>query len=73
MLDTLNLKAARIKANVSVEEIAKEMGLNPVTVYRKFDGKSDFTVSELIVVKRLLHLSMTDFYSIFFGDELAET
>ena len=67
VLNTRKLKAARVQAGVSIDEIAKGIGRNPATIYRKFDGKSEFTVSELIVLKDILHLDMTSFCDIFFN------
>lgn len=73
MLNVLKLKAARVRADVPVEKIASELGVNPVTVYRKFDGKTEFTLSEVTILKRLLRLSYEEFDDIFFDPVLTET
>lgn len=73
MLDTLKLKAARIEANVSIDELAQKIGLNPTTIYRKFDGKSEFTLREMTELKKILRLDTERFCDIFFGNELAKT
>lgn len=73
MINILKLKAARVEADLTMKKIADEIGLNPTTVYRKFDGKSEFTVSEMVAIKKILHLDNETFCNIFFGDELAET
>jgi DNA-binding XRE family transcriptional regulator len=74
--DTVNpieFKIAQIRAGVSKEDIAKFLGINPTTVYRKFNGESDFTLSELRTLKKVLNLSKDDVDRIFFSESLAET
>lgn len=66
-------KVAQIRAGLSIEDIAKNLGINPVTVYRKFNGESEFTLSELITLKKILGLSNSDVDRIFFNSELTET
>lgn len=73
MLDLLKLKAARVQADVSVKEIATCLGLNEVTVYRKFNGESEFTLSEVMTLKEMLKLDTQTFCAIFFTPELTET
>jgi len=72
-VNPIEFKIAQIRAGVSKEEIAKYLGVNPTTVYRKFNGESEFTLSELRKLKELLHLSKEDVERIFFGEPLAET
>lgn len=73
MLNTLKLKAVQVESGINVEEIARRIGLNPVTVYRKMSGKSEFTATEMIELKKILHIDFQSFCDIFFGSELAET
>lgn len=72
MLNTLKLKAAQIESGVTVNQIASIIGLNPVTVYRKMSGESEFTLSELYKMKNVLKLDRDDFCNIFFAPELTE-
>lgn len=67
------LKAARVQADVSVDQIASALGVDKATVYRKFSGKSEFVLSEVIILRNLLHLSDEDFNTIFFSRKLTET
>lgn len=67
------LKAARVEQDVSVNEIAKALSVDCATVYRKLSGKTEFVLSEIVALRDLLHLSDTDFQSIFFNSELTET
>lgn len=72
-MNPIEFKIAQIRAGVSKEDIAKYLGVNPATVYRKFNGESDFTLSELRKLKKVLHLSKEDVDRIFFSEPLAET
>ncbi len=72
-MNQTEFKVAQIRAGLSKEDIAKELGLNSTTVYRKINGESDFTLSELRTLKKILGLSNSDIDRIFFNDELTET
>lgn len=72
-MNPIEFKIAQIRAGVSKEDIAKYLGVNPATVYRKFNGESDFTLSELRKLKKVLHLSKEDVDRIFFSEPLAKT
>ncbi len=71
-MNPIEFKIAQIRAGVSKEDIAKYLGINPATVYRKFNGESEFTLSELRKLKVFLNLSKDDVDRIFFSDELTE-
>lgn len=72
-MNQTEFKVAQIRAGLSKEDIAKELGLNLATVYRKINGESEFTLSELRLLKKILGLTNSDVDRIFFNDELAET
>lgn len=65
MFNSLKLKAVQIKSGITVDDIAKAMGVNVATVYRKMAGKSEFTASEMIAVKEILHIDFKSFCDIF--------
>lgn len=74
--DTVNpieFKIAQIRAGVSKEDIVKYLGVNPATIYRKFNGESDFTLSELRKLKKMLNLTNEDVDRIFFSESLTGT
>ncbi len=73
MLNTLKLKSRVVESGISVKEIAGEIGVNPGTIYRKMNGKSQFTADEMLKIKKILHIDTVSFCNIFFGDELTET
>lgn len=72
-MNQTEFKVAQIRAGLTKEDIAKILGLNSVTVYRKINGESEFTLSELRTLKKILGLSNSDVDRIFFNDELTET
>ena len=72
-MNPIEFKIAQIRAGVSKEDIAKYLSINPATVYRKFNGESEFTLSELRKLKVFLNLSKDDIDRIFFSGELTET
>lgn len=72
MLNVLKLKAARVQANVSIQDIAQEIGRNPATIYKKFNGKQEFTLSELNVLRKMLHIDIDSFCDIFFDSKLTK-
>lgn len=72
-MNQTEFKVAQIRAGLTKEDIAKILGLNSVTVYRKINGESEFTLSELRTLKRIFGLSNDDVDRIFFNDELTET
>ena len=55
------------------ERLAGELGINQATLYRKINGKSEFTRIEMQLIQKSWHLSREELCSIFFADELAET
>ena len=71
-MNPTEFKVAQIRSGHSKEDIAAALGINIATLYRKINGESDFTLSELKRLKEILGLSNDDVYRIFFGGELAE-
>lgn len=72
-MNPTEFKVAQIRAGVTKEEIAVALGINIATLYRKINGESDFSLSELKALKKLFNLSKDDVDCIFFGDILTET
>lgn len=72
-MNPTEFKVAQIRAGVTKDEIAAALGINIVTLYRKINGESDFSLSELKKLKNLFKLSKDDVDRIFFSDTLTET
>ena len=50
------------------EDMARRIGVDPATFYRKKTGRSEFTRSELQAIRSELSLSQEELESIFFKD-----
>ena len=50
------------------EDMARRIGIDPATFYRKKTGRSEFTRSELQAIRSELSLSQEELESIFFKD-----
>lgn len=61
-------KARALLANLSMEEIAKALGINVATLYRKLNTKSDFTRTEIQALRELLEITAQEVQDIFFTD-----
>ena len=72
-MNATELRVEMVRAGKSVEDISRELGVAPTTLYRKMDGKSDFGLSELKVIKKILNLDDDAVKRIFFADELNKT
>ena len=57
---------AQIRAGVTNNDMAKGLGISETTVYRKIKGESDFTLTELKQLMKILNLSKEDVDRIFF-------
>ena len=69
MFNQNKLKAQMALANISAKDLAKEMGINESTLYRKIQNDGNFTRSEINSMISILRIE--DPADIFFADELA--
>lgn len=67
MFDSKKFKAKLIESGLTVTDIAKALGINEATLYRKINGSSDFSRNELTMIKAKLKLSIEEFENIFFA------
>ncbi len=64
-----NLFRAKVVAmGMTLEEVARRMGINPSTLDRKMSGNSDFTRSEIQSLRKMLTMTADECDSIFFAD-----
>lgn len=70
-MDVEKLRNKMACSRKTVESMAMYLGINPATLYRKLDGKSDFTRNEIVLVTAFLNLTNEDVFAIFFANELA--
>lgn len=67
MINANKLKGKIVECGLSVEKMAKQLGVEASTVYRKMNGESEFTVGEVSKIAAILGLSDDDLTSIFFA------
>ena len=60
-MDTAKVKKLMEEKHITVEKMAKELGMNPATYYRKMqkDG-GEFSALDLMVFKRVLDITTQD-------------
>ena len=54
--------------NLTTEKVAKEIGIDPATFYRKKIGESDFYRSEIQILSKILKLTSEEVDAIFFDE-----
>ena len=69
MFDKKAFQVAIVAADMTYEEVAKAIGVNPSTLYRKASGQSEFTRSEIQTICEVLRIESP--MDIFFTNELA--
>lgn len=47
-----NLKAEMARRNIKVTDLASSIGVTPKTVYNRLSGRTEFTLSEMLTIKR---------------------
>lgn len=60
-------RAEVVRNGMSLEDVAKAIGINYVSLHRKMNGTSDFYRGEIEKIVRLLNLSGEDVLRIFFA------
>lgn len=75
MVNTRLLKAKLKEQNLTQEEAAKRLGIDPSTFNRKINNEEGnvITVREAEDLSKLLHIQKGDLVTIFFAEKLAET
>lgn len=56
-------------AGMTCDTLAKEIGMNPATLSRKINGKSDFTLEEMRGIRKALKLSDQEMTEVFRFDD----
>ena len=49
-----NLKVEMLKANIDVNDLSRELELTPASVYLKINGKSQWTLKQMKIIKQYL-------------------
>lgn len=61
------LRGKILERGLTHSQMAKEMGINSSTFSAKINGQTDWTRTEMIMIRSLLDLTPNEFYAIFFG------
>ena len=62
------LKGKMVEHSLRDQDMAKLLGIDSSTFYRKKNGVTEFTREEIKIMKNLLNLSADEIDSIFFDD-----
>lgn len=69
MVNIERLKTAFQSRNITIEQAAKSIGVNPATMYRRFNRNGEkFTVSEVERLAELLNMDAKAMQDIFFDE-----
>lgn len=71
MFDKNKFKARIVEKGLNYCKLANLLGINQATLCRKINGNSDFSRSELQILKTTLELTPEAAEQIFFADKLA--
>lgn len=71
MVQNINKLKGKITENgYNIKSLASEIGICETSLRRKINEKSEFSISESLIVKDKLNLSNQDYLDIFFGAKL---
>lgn len=67
MVNVDKLRGRIVEQRSSVTELAKQIGVDPATLYRKLGNSESFTIREADAIVQALSLSVDDAVAIFFS------
>lgn len=67
MLNKNKLKGKILEKGLSVTKVANLLGVNQATLHRKLNGNSEFTRSEIQILRLALELNSQEMEAIFFA------
>jgi len=70
MTDCMKLNNLIEDSGITITAICSKMGITRKSLYNKINGKTEFKVSELYALSKILHMSSEDRDSIFFADSV---
>lgn len=68
MFNKNKFRAKIVENGFTVKQIAETLHISEVTLYRKINGKSDFTRKEIQKLKEILKLDVETVEEIFFAE-----
>lgn len=70
MTNTVLLKQKIDRSGYKVVYLAEQVGLTPQGFYKKLKDGSDWTFTQVMILKELLHLTKEEVNSIFFNSKV---
>ena len=71
MFNRNKFRAKVVGEGLTLEEVAKKLGINPSTLDRKMSGISDFSRNEIQILRKVLRMTAAECDDIFFAEEHA--
>lgn len=72
MVNVNKLKGKIVECNMNVEDLAKVMGIDKTTLYRKLNSNGkNFTIGEADLISKALDLTYSEVNAIFFSQYVA--
>lgn len=68
MFKANQFRAKMAENEKTTREVAAAIGVNEATLYRKINGKSDFTRNEIQLIRQCLGLNAEEVENIFFAN-----
>lgn len=65
------LKAAMARKNINIPLLAEMLKISKKTIYSRFSGETDFSLSEIRKIAEILELSSEEILIIFFAEKVA--
>lgn len=65
------LRAAMARKNISIPQLADLLEMSKKTMYSRFSGDTDFSLSEIQKIAKILELSKAEILIIFFTEKVA--
>lgn len=54
MRDFVNIKIEMTRAGINVSDVASEMNISPQALYQKMNGKTEFTLKDMNLLRNIL-------------------
>ena len=70
-MNIAELKAEMARQNITIPQLAKLINVSKKTLYSRFKGETSFTQPEIAAIAKVLNLSSTRIFVIFFAKEVA--
>lgn len=68
MFDRALFKYMVDRKQLTLSDVANQLGINDATLYRKMKGESDFSRSEIQMLKSILGMTTEESISVFFAN-----